>query len=97
MSNEKKLFPVLRAVHELLVQRQPAQHRLQTAHCPSLARFAAALAEGWTPQEREHMAGCAYCQKILAMEQSLSCERTHETPAQQDASSAALQPNPVER
>jgi hypothetical protein len=72
MSTDNKLLPVLRAVHQLQVQQAPEQHRLRTADCPSLSRFAVALQEGWTPEEREHMDECPYCKQLVSIEDSLA-------------------------
>jgi hypothetical protein len=69
MTNEN-LMRLLRAVHELDVQAAPKQHRLRTPHCPPMPRLVIGFREdgkGWTPEERAHVRGCAYCQKIKAM------------------------------
>ncbi len=71
--SDKNLVRVLRAVHKLEVQKAPKQHRFKTPQCPSLPRFAVALREGWTPEEREHVSECRYCQKIIAMEWRIQC------------------------
>jgi len=68
MSTEN-LIRALRAVYEFDLQQAPKQHPLRTPQCPPLTRFPAALREGWTPEEQQHVAGCAYCRKIIAWNQ----------------------------
>lgn len=38
----------------------------RTPECPSLARFARVVQEGWSAQERNHVSGCPYCQYRMA-------------------------------
>lgn len=72
--NDKNLTTALRIVDSQAVQMAPKQHRLRTPDCPPLPRFPIAVKEGWNPEEQDHLAGCAYCQKILKMEQRLGRE-----------------------
>jgi hypothetical protein len=71
--NDKNLMRALRAVDALDVQNAPKQHHLRTPQCPPLARFPAGVREGWKPEEREHVTGCAYCQRVTALEWRAEC------------------------
>lgn len=43
------------------------RHPLRTPLCPALPRILAAVKQGWSRQEREHVDSCEYCQRVTAM------------------------------
>jgi hypothetical protein len=71
--NDKSLMRALRAVDALEVEKAPKEHPLRTPRCPPLTRFSAGVREGWTPEEREHVTGCPYCQHVTALEWRAEC------------------------
>jgi hypothetical protein len=64
----------LRATHELELRRAPKRHRLQTSGCPPLARLATSSQGNWTPEEKAHIEGCRYCQKIRVLVEGESAQ-----------------------
>jgi hypothetical protein len=71
--NDQTLMRALRAADALEVEKAPKQHPLRTPHCPPLTRFPSAIREGWAPEEREHVTGCPYCQRVTALEWRAEC------------------------
>jgi hypothetical protein len=71
--NDRNLMRVLRAVQALDVQDAPKQHRLRTPQCPPLTHFPVGMRKGWQPEEREHVTGCAYCQRVTALAWRAEC------------------------
>jgi len=51
----------------------PKRHREQTPACPPLWRFPTGVGKGWNEDEREHVTGCSYCQKVTATQWRLEC------------------------
>jgi RNA polymerase sigma-70 factor (ECF subfamily) len=71
--NDENLMHALRAADAREVEKAPTQHPLRTPECPPLTRFSSAGGEGWTPQEREHVTGCPYCQRVTALGWRAEC------------------------
>ena len=63
---EREVMRLMRAVHELDIREREERYAQERANCLPLPRFRAALLRvDWTAAEREHIDGCAYCQKTL--------------------------------
>jgi hypothetical protein len=72
---EREVMRLMRAVHELDIEEREELYVKQRAECLSLPRLRAALLRGdWTAAEREHVAGCPYCQKTREKVQRLLAE-----------------------
>src|SRR5439155_19310654 len=64
---EVRLSELLREAGEEELREIPARHPLKTDDCPSLVRFAAvAGGDRWAEDERGHVGGCEYCQRVTA-------------------------------
>jgi hypothetical protein len=66
--NETELSALLRESHEREVQQAPPRHSQRTSNCPSIPEFTAALETGWSPDQRDHVTDCNYCQKLMLFE-----------------------------
>jgi len=73
--SEKNFLGALRTLCEIEVARAPARHSLQTQKCLTLARFMPWSQANWTDSEREHVSGCRYCQRMMALVWREECPR----------------------
>jgi carbon storage regulator len=63
---DEELMRLLHAFHQLEVQEAEKHHPLRQSSCPPPSRLMLAPRADWSEAEREHAAGCRYCQRILA-------------------------------
>jgi len=67
MMSEKNFLGTLRTLYEIEIERAPSRHPLQTPDCLPLVRFSPKVQKGWTEEERAHVGGCAYCERMMAL------------------------------
>lgn len=65
--SEKNFLRTLRTLYEIEVDHAPSQHPLETPLCLPLVRFAPSAQEKWTDEERAHVTGCPYCERMMAL------------------------------
>lgn len=51
----------------------PARHPLRTPQCPPTPRFYPGVRRGWSPEERQHVSRCEFCQRATALEWRVEC------------------------
>jgi hypothetical protein len=87
--NPQDLGRSLRAIFDDR-DRPSLGHRLETPQCPPVARLVELLEQGeqsGTPEERAHMAGCPFCQRMKAVHR---CDQLREEAARRVAAALVL-------